>query len=718
MDDAMNFNLPKTARRGWWLSALPLALCMAGLSAADNPMVHGAPDPASIPREELVMVAQKPGASVAAGEVLAALGRAEHVPSLDIPELGVQVYWTPGRAAVLPPAVEQVDGVAWASKVATWNIPTDELVTRRIYEPTTAQAVGPVEREPFWVLQWNMRAIGDRLGHDVRDAWPAATGLGSVVGIIDTGVDCSHVDIPCVTDMNHLDATRRVEMAGATDVLGHGTHVAGIVAARHNGRGVVGVAKDAEVVSIKACSNGGTCAELDVMYGIVWAAQHGIKVSNASLGGAASPYTNGLCESIDWAARVHQMLMVAAVGNHGTRLRLYPAGCSRVLGTAASIRPDGDTIATYSERDSVKITAPGGSGGENGIVSALPGGGWGYMTGTSMAAPHTAGAAALILEHLGNRWTVDLASRLLLENTRKICGAEPRPDLCGHGALNVYSAVRAVMPPPPAEDEPTATPWWETPEQPTTEPTPTVEPTATNIPPVETALAELTASAQPPTEEPTATETASPTRIQGSSPTATTPPPPTASRTATVSPTPSDTPDAVALTVTALWPTRTPNVPGTLTAIAPTPDRVGTAVWATLNAPGAAQTRAAEATARAKGRMGPLFFPALLRVEDEPTPGPTDSCRDVLYPWACPQRTRDAMATREVEGTATAVAAATQTAAAPTPTPGRTWPEDDPRSGYRTITIYQRWAPGQVATMQAEDRAMRLGLPLLRKEIR
>lgn len=639
-----------------------LTLTMVALHflAGPPPTARGA-SPADIPRDELVVVRAEQGVQVAEEHVLGVLrtgGAVERVPSLDLQQAGWEVYWTKGRSAVLPAGISGVAGVARAWRPLTWAIPREELEARPRPEPVAVAGggVGDPEREPFWAQLWNLRAVA---------AWPsgwmAATGLNARALVIDTGVDCTHVDLRCA-ETDHYDAVRRMPTWSPTDRLGHGTHVAGIIGAIENARGVIGVAPDAEILSCKACSDGGTCNELDVAACVVWGVGAGVDVMNMSLGGPPGSSTPELCEVLAWA-RGQGVFTVASVGNGGSRQQLYPATCGGVVGVAASIPPDGDRIADYSQRASVDLTAPGSE-----ILSTLPSGRWGYLSGTSMAAPHVSGAGLLMREAMGDSWDPDLAAQYLYDNARRICGAVYQGSLCGWGALDVDAALRAWMPVAPTAAA-TSTP--EPGETPTTEPTPTSPPTATHVPAVQTAIIALTLTAlpRPATATPTPTDTATPyptDDYETVTPTRT----PTRTRTATAT----GTLDPVAATVTALWPTATPDVEATLTALAPTPDRVATAVWATLRAPAAAATRAA-------GRRR-LWFPLLIRDQaatPEPspslTPEPTMPLDCETFPWMCPAATLAARRTMEA-ATRTAFALTEEATMTPrTATP--VWP------GYR-----------------------------------
>lgn len=617
------------------LGLVAAALLVAGSSPA------AAGGLADIPRDQVVYVQADLGAAVESDRVLTVLDRSERVAGLDIPEMGITAYRTPGRVAAIPHALHTLPGVrrAWRDSI---------YAVHWTGGPETPQD------EPFWSRQWNLDAAY------IPDVWGIATGDGVTVAVIDTGVDCGHADAACSDSAPHYDALTRQQVASPTDPYGHGTHVAGIIAAPANGRGIIGAAPDSRILSCRACNANGRCAETDVTACVVWSMRYA-SVLNMSLGGSQTIQTPALCEALS-QAQAEGVMAVASAGNMGpSSLRLYPASCAGVIGVAASIPPQGTKLATYSQRSSVDLTAPGSD-----VLSMVPGGAWAYESGTSMAAPHVAAAGAILREAMGDRWSVAGATLLLQDNAYPICGPVYAANLCGHGALDVNEAVRAFMPQPPvATNEATGAVG----PSPTASDTPsaaivTDTPTApTHVPAVQTALAQLTAAAVTPTVTSTATRRPLPTDTD--LPTITRTPGP--STTPTPRPalvTPTLTPDAVALTVTALWPTATLSVEGTLTALAPTPDRVGTAVAATLGAPRTGTERAT--------RRRVAYLPLMLSWPQQPTPTATPSCRESGV-WGCAWATEYARQTQ--------VAAATLTvAAAPEPTATWAWPLGLPRT--------------------------------------
>ena len=232
---------------------------------------------------------------------------------------------------------------------------------------------------------------------DAVRAWALTHGSAAVkIAVVDTGIDATHPDLAgkVIAAANFTSSTT------TQDLSGHGTHVAGIAAASFdNALGIAGMAPNARLMDVKVLAvdaNGqttGDCA--NIADGVVWATDHGANVLNLSLG-SESP-CSALQLAVEYAAS-HGALVVAAAGNAGTTKRFYPAAFPGVLSVAATTNQD--RLAGFSNRDAswVDVAAPG-----DGIVSTLPtydnGTGavdYGYLSGTSMAAPVVSGIAALI----------------------------------------------------------------------------------------------------------------------------------------------------------------------------------------------------------------------------------------------------------------------------------------------------------------------------------
>lgn len=215
------------------------------------------------------------------------------------------------------------------------------------------------------------------------------SGSGTVVAIIDTGCDLDHEDLAAnlVAGINYVRSGKPPD-----DDHGHGTHTAGTVAALNNQIGVVGVAPAASIMPIKALDRRGSGWQSDIAAGVDWAVAHGAQVLNMSLGG--SGYITALLRACDDAAAAGR-LVVASAGNSGdgdlaTPETSYPAAFASVVSVGAT--DSWDLLATFSStHPTVELSAPG-----VGVMSTYKGNQYATWSGTSMAAPHVSGCAAVL----------------------------------------------------------------------------------------------------------------------------------------------------------------------------------------------------------------------------------------------------------------------------------------------------------------------------------
>ena len=240
-------------------------------------------------------------------------------------------------------------------------------------------------------LPWGI----DRINAPVAHA-EGATGEGVHVGVIDGGIDASHPDL----EGNLADPERAenheswTECSGGhceypwADDGGHGTHVAGTIAAADGDSGVVGVAPDATLHALKVCSQRGGCRTSSIVEAVRYAADQGWDVINLSLG---SPLESPALQAAGEYALQAGVLPVAAAGNRGKPDSVgFPAAYDEFLAVSATDIEDG--LADFSSAGpEVDVAAPGAD-----ICSATIGG-HAVQNGTSMASPHVAGAAALLL---------------------------------------------------------------------------------------------------------------------------------------------------------------------------------------------------------------------------------------------------------------------------------------------------------------------------------
>jgi serine protease len=263
-----------------------------------------------------------------------------------------------------------------------------------VVEPHARVRAMFVPDDPLLAEQWHL----DRVG--ARRAWDFATGRGVTVAVVDTGVACE--DREPFAKATDLAKTRCVggynfvaRNAHASDDQGHGTHVAGTIAqSTNNALGAAGIAFDARLMPVKVLSEDGWGTTSDVADGIRWAAKHGAQVINLSLGGPRS--SRILQRAIDYA-RSKGVVVVAAAGNSGGPVG-YPGGSRGVIGVSAT--DSRDELAWFSSRGAgVDIAAPGVGVTQQTICNRgrdrcerFP-----SYSGTSMASPHVAGAAALLV---------------------------------------------------------------------------------------------------------------------------------------------------------------------------------------------------------------------------------------------------------------------------------------------------------------------------------
>lgn len=518
-----------------------------------------------------------------------------------------------------------------------------------------------------------------RIGADPNTGNPAPSGVVDVdVAVIDTGIQSTHPDLNVVGGVRFDNATRDpTDPAGLrctspnqtnyNDDNSHGTHVAGTIGALDNGIGVVGVAPGARLWAVKVLDGGGSGEWSDVICGIDWVTANAgtIEVANMSLGDYGEddgncghtdhdPIHISICNSV--AAGV---TYVVAAGNKTIdSSRFIPAAYDEVITVSALDDSDGlpggldggsdDTLASFSNFGAdVDLAAPGVS--IYSTVPVLPGGTsstYGFKSGTSMASPHVAGAAArYIAEHPG---ASPAQVRAGLIANREHWRMLNDPDDIDEGIVNLLDQS-SVTPIPTITRTPTKT---LTPTR-TASPTRTSSPTRTATP---TGTSTTTSTSTPtPTKTPTVTmtPTETPTDVPGLDPTATETFTPTKSATATAT----RTPTAVTTSTRTATRTRTPTPTKTATKTS-TPTKTATRTRTPTPTKTATRTR---------------------------TPTPTKTATKTRTPTrtATPSRT----ATRTKTPTPTRTATKTRT---PTPTRTATKTRTPTRTPTRTATVPTR----------------------------
>jgi subtilisin len=275
-------------------------------------------------------------------------------------------------------------------------------------------------------------------------------GLNVPVAIIDTGIDYTHPDLGgCQAIGNGCKVTGGFDFvnndSNPMDDNGHGTHVAGTVAALDNDVGVVGVAPEAKLYALKVLDGSGSGSFSDVIAALQWVVDNGtIKITNNSYGSSSDPGT--LVQAAFDNSYAAGVLHIAAAGNSGNCTGNndsvgYPAKYSSVLAVAATDSSD-KRPCWSSTGPAVEISAPGVS-----INSTKLGGGYVVYSGTSMASPHVAGVAALVLGTGASLTNVQV--RDILTSTAQDLGAAGLDPLYGYGLVNAVAAVAAVPSSPP-----------------------------------------------------------------------------------------------------------------------------------------------------------------------------------------------------------------------------------------------------------------------------
>lgn len=289
---------------------------------------------------------------------------------------------------------------------------------------------GLVGMDPRFPEQWGLGAAR------FPDAWEIERGHGRIpLCVVDTGVDASHPDLR--PHLMHAGGTYGVNAmaggrGGATDDVGHGTHVAGIAGAiAGNASGIAGAARE-PILAVKVMdAKGGR--ESDLAAGILACVDAGTRVISLSLHiDRHSPTVQRAIER----AQAAGLLVVAAAGNDGAATVRYPAAYPGVL-AVGSVGADGKTSPFSNRGARLDLVAPGDH-----IVSTFPGNGYRVGSGTSQATPFVAAAAALAWERDPSASAADVRA-LLLDHARDL-GLTGRDDLTGHGALHAGAAVAAA----------------------------------------------------------------------------------------------------------------------------------------------------------------------------------------------------------------------------------------------------------------------------------
>ena len=298
---------------------------------------------------------------------------------------------------------------------------------------------------------WGVKRIGSGTVHDGGNK-----GTGVKIGIIDSGINYTHLDLDGVYAGGH-DFVQDDD--NPMDVYGHGTHVAGTACAEDNGFGVVGVAPECALYSLRVLNDDGVGSWSATVAAIDWAVKNGTQVVNLSLGSSQDP--GATVKAAFDNAEAAGLIIVAAGGNSGNSAGkgnnvIYPAKYASVIAVAAT--DSNDQRASWSSTGAeIELAAPGVA-----VLST-----WNdadsphdpqpicvdgvcyykYGSGTSMASPHVAGVAALVI---AAGVTDNDEVRAIMNSTAQDLGSSGRDPQYGYGLVAAAAAVAAVVPPSPA----------------------------------------------------------------------------------------------------------------------------------------------------------------------------------------------------------------------------------------------------------------------------
>lgn len=280
-----------------------------------------------------------------------------------------------------------------------------------------------VTTDPYLGSAWHISKI------DASTAWDKTLGAGVTIAILDTGVDGTHPDLAAnmVAGWNFYDNN-----SNASDVVGHGTAVAGSAAAiANNATGVVGVAGAAKIMPIRISDTNGNATGSAIAQGLTYAADKGARVANVSFSGLVG---NSTVESAAQYMKSKGGLVVVSAGNKGVN-EGFAASTTMI---PVSATESNDVLATWSSYGNyVAVAAPG-----NYIWATNKGGGYGQWWGTSFASPVAAGVVALMMSARPDLANTKVES--LLYSSAVDLGAAGRDIYYGHGRINANAAVTAV----------------------------------------------------------------------------------------------------------------------------------------------------------------------------------------------------------------------------------------------------------------------------------
>jgi type VII secretion-associated serine protease mycosin len=319
----------------------------------------------------------------------------------------------------------RLSSAALIGLVATGTVATPAFATPALAAPS------PLSNDSVRAEQWHLKTL------NVAGAWTYSTGAGVTVAVIDSGVDSTHVDLQgqVLRGLDLVDAKGDAD----TDLVGHGTTVAAIIAGKDDDAGVIGIAPKAKILPVRVLDQENRYDDaMIVAKGVRWAVDHGARVINLSLGGSGS--SAALAAALDYAF-AKDVVVVACTGNASASSSTgvwYPAREPGVLAVAGMER-DGDVLwsGSITGKETV-VAAPATQ-----LVGARPSGYW-RVQGTSFAAPMVSGVAALIRSRWPTMPAGEVVNRII--RTAKDRGPAGRDGQFGFGMVDPTGALTAEVP--------------------------------------------------------------------------------------------------------------------------------------------------------------------------------------------------------------------------------------------------------------------------------
>jgi len=331
---------------------------------------------------------------------------------------------------------------------------SDANITKLKKDPRVAYIVNDsvYQAADEYTSAWGVQYIGSRSVHD-----KSINGTGVKIAVLDTGIDYTHTDLKD-NYKGGFDFVNNNSDPWDDNCLTyyktcHGTHVSGTIAAELNGFGVVGVAPDASIYAVKVLDVGGFGYASLIVSGLEWAVNNNMNIVSMSL--ESTENNTAVLDAINVAYN-SGILLVAAGGNTGGGPVLYPAAYDSVIAVTAI--DQNDQKASFSPIDpKIELAAPGVNINSTICILAQSNTcvveGYGLLNGTSMAAPHVTGVAALIMSSDRSKTNKDV--RAILQNTARHVGTPGRNDIYGFGVVDASNAILGIPTSPPVPPDTT-----------------------------------------------------------------------------------------------------------------------------------------------------------------------------------------------------------------------------------------------------------------------